>query len=105
MRKKKETIKELKEQGLVKTADQIPVPEPKNHAKIAEQAFWITQIEELCNKDGITPQDLIECYQAAKGGKKGLKTPKEPKNTQPEVKPSKFSSNFSENLRKAKCGL
>lgn len=101
-------INKLKEEGLVKMASEIPIPEKEYqeetyigvHVK-AHQYFidykerieWIAKIEDYCNSNGLIPTDLIELHrEVSKKKNTGLKS----------SKIDKF--NFKEEYRKRKTG-
>lgn len=68
----KTTIEQLTQIEGVTTADKVPVPEKKE--PFTGITPWIADIEAYCDKNGIIPQDLIECHQNS------LKSPKKASN-------------------------
>lgn len=64
-----EKIKELTQIEGVTTGDKAPEPKKKKDLEQQEPIIlypdtWIGRIEEFCEKEGITPEDLIESYKS-----------------------------------------
>lgn len=112
MKNKTNTIEELKNEGVITTASNIPesklmFPENKTIYEDTESylpeyikgflkrnQFWIKEIEDYCQNAAITPQDLINLHRDS------LKVKKVAKNEK-----LRDNSNFRANLIQKKTGI
>lgn len=111
---KKKQIEQLKEEGLVKMASDIPIPEFTSEywikkadtmtyilKKFMEESdhkhiSWIAQIEDYCNSNGLIPEDLINFHRELSKPKIKVKNGLKIGNDQ--------RADFFENFRKRKTG-
>lgn len=133
--KKKTTIKELQDEGLVTTADKVKNPYITNFEFVVPEGSyftqdkplveflkdkaakidtnWHTEIEDYCSTAGILPSDLINLHRSMNKGLTGLKSGKKVEiqdltkenSVGKPYKPQKDHSNWNEQYRNKKLGI
>lgn len=119
--KKKQSIEQLKDEGIVKNASELPIPSKFEyftyptignhvgyHTTDKNTVEWIVTIEKYCELEGITPLDLILSHKERNKPlkpKKGTKTPKTEENASNDAGSTKKDrSNWFDTYRKSKTG-
>jgi hypothetical protein len=89
--------------GDVTTANKIKPPIKESIPDKVEKKVennWVKEVEDFCNKENITPIDLIVSYNLKKSLKKESPVEKKELTNEPT-----FGDSFVSSLRKRKCGL